>query len=68
MASSKITTLFQKRLNGKLRATVISLKKENAFLKTIVTQFFRKHSEHLRLVEVNSNTVAFLFKLSSDHK
>ncbi|XP_075874517.1 centrosomal protein of 55 kDa-like isoform X2 [Nelusetta ayraudi] len=51
MASSKYRNLFHKRLNSKLRTSVSSLKKENAFLKTIVTQFFRKHSEHIRLVE-----------------
>lgn len=60
MASSKYRNLFQKRLNSKLRTSVSSLKKENSFLKKIVTQFFRKHSEHIRLVEVNSNTVVFL--------
>lgn len=65
MASSKYRNLFQKRLNSKLRTSVSSLKKENAFLKTIVTEFFRKHSEHIRLVEVNSNTVVFILKLAA---
>lgn len=59
MASSKFKNLFQKRLNSKLLTTVSGLKKENAFLKKSLTEFLRKHSEHVRLVEVSLNTVTF---------
>lgn len=54
MASSKYESLFKKRLNSKLGTAVSSLQKENAFLKKTLAELFHEHSEHNRLVEVNS--------------
>lgn len=56
MASSKYKSLFKKRLNSKLGTAVSSLQKENAFLKKTLAELCREHSEHNRLVEVNSVT------------
>lgn len=56
MASFKYKSLMKKRLTSKLGTAVSSLQKENAFLKKTLAELCREHSEHNRLVEVNSVT------------
>ncbi len=53
MASSKYKGLFRKKLNSELHMVVISLRKENAYLKKTLAELSRQHSEHNKLVEVN---------------